>query len=100
LGGSGTDSVRVQTNGTGDYSVGFYGSFGSFDDNPALGDRLELVALASVTRGDGSHVAVVENLGQGAGSTAQPDLITIRVRIFKTDNLTLANKDFSVVVMR
>ena len=95
FGGAGTDSVTVVRNGPGDYLVQFWGSFESFV-NDIDADRHELTKLAAITQGDGSYVIAIDN----PGGVAREDLISVVVTIWKSDDLTLADTNFSVLLLR
>jgi len=103
FGGVGTDSVNVERNSLGDYTVKFFGDFGSFDTNPGTTDRAEMIILATVTQGDGTYVASADqaNSPGTCNSLGRQDQINVCVRIWQSDSpTTLADQNFSVAVLR
>ena len=102
FGGAGTDSVNVTANAVGDYNLTFFGDFGSFAAGGSA-DRQEMVILATVTQGDGTYVASVEQATGGGTCTPAgfQDHITVCVRVWQADSpTTLADRNFTVAVLR
>ena len=63
----------------------------------------EMVILATITQGDGTHVASVEQASTAGGCNAlgRADQINVCVAVWQSDDpTTRADKNFSVVVMR
>ena len=97
FGGVHTDSVTVTQNAVGDYAVRFYGSYEPFEAGGAA--MHDFTILATVNQGDGTYVAAASNSSDG-GAFADGTEVFTRVQIWKTDDLTPADKDFSVLIVR
>jgi len=103
FGGVGTDSVEVERNSLGDFTVKFFGDFGSFAGG-GTADKHEMTILATVTQGDGTYVASVEQAtgtGGGCNSLGRQDQINVCVLVWQADDpATFADQNFSVAVLR
>ena len=102
LGGSSTDSVTVEKTAVGDYRVFFHGNYGSFEEGASL--RYLFTVLGTIYQGDGTYVAAASHTSDGFASAAGlgGGLVRVetRVQIWNTTDLTPADKDFSVVLLR
>ena len=96
-GGEATDSVRVVKNDIGEYKIQFFGSYGQFVSGTG---RLEMTILATITSGEGQYVATVEQqVGPGEG-LGREDQINVLVWLWNAETGALADRNFSVVVLR
>jgi len=94
FGGEGTVSVEVTKDSVGAFEVRFHGTYDS------IANKHDLTVLVTITQSTAAQEVASADFYQNGGAQADGSEFWTKVYIFKTDDHTLTDLNFSVLVLR